>query len=76
MHRFAHDSEQIKNSISVDNKNRYNTSYGKCFDATKNTGEKKPKEDSSYFTVNYKKAADALQGPTMNKEVPFKEHRA
>ena len=76
MHRFAHDSQQIKNSISVDNKSRFNTSYGKCFDASKNPGEKKPSEDSHYFTINYKKAADALQAPTTNKEVPFKEHRA
>ena len=76
MHKFAHDSQQIKNSISVDNKSRFNTSYGKCFDATKNPGEKKPSADSHYFTVNYKKAADALQAPAINKEVPFKEHRA
>ena len=45
MKRFAEDSQQIKNSITVDNKNRFNTSYGKMFEKTKNFDPEKSIED-------------------------------
>ena len=58
MRKYTDDSQKIKNSISVDNKNRYKTSYEKCFDAAKIEGKVKQVDGNQYYKINFKKAAD------------------